>query len=126
MENNVNNSNVTTMENTSKFVASVVALLKGDNAEQTAVKIQSQMTLGFDTQLALKKGERADLENTVEQAKTAVSVALANGGKEVRNRPQAIGAYLQAKDALEDAEARLAHLDKEVKWLEEGKAEVNA
>jgi len=84
------------------------------------------MTLGFETQLALKKGERADLENTVEQAKIAVSVALANGGKEVRNRPQAVGAYLQAKDALEDAEARLAHLDKEVKWLEEGKAEVNA
>jgi hypothetical protein len=123
MENNVNN---VAMENNSKFVASVVALLKGDNAEQTAVKIQNQMALGFETQLALKKGERADLEGAVEQAKIAVDVALANNGKEVRNRPQAIGAYLQAKDALEDAQAKLDHLDKEVKWLEEGKTAVNA
>lgn len=128
MENGTNNQTTTNVEtaNTSKFVASVIGLLKGDNAEQTAVKIQSQMSLGFDMQLALKDGERADLADRVDQAEQAVARALANNGKPVSNRSATIGEYFAAKDALETAKEDLAQVDKEIKWLEEGKAEVNS
>lgn len=128
MENGTNNQTTTNVENTStsKFLTSVTQLLKGDNAEQTATKIQSQMSLGIDMQLALKDGERADLADRVDQAEQAVFRALANNGKTVSNRSAAIGAYFTAKDALEVAEEALAQCDKEIGWLNEAKAEVNS
>lgn len=129
MSNNTENNNANTVTTntvtTMNYTESIVALIKGENAEQAAAKIQRQMSLGFENQISLNKSERADLEDQVDQAKLAVYNALRNNGKEVRNRPTAMTTYLQAKQALEVAEEQLAHHDKVVTWLNEGKAIVD-
>ena len=54
------------------FQKSIEKLLKGDNAEQIALNISTQMQTGFDIQLSAQKGEQLDLEDKVLNAKTKV------------------------------------------------------
>lgn len=103
----------------STYVASIVALLQGENAEQKAQGIQYQLQIGLETQIQLKKGERADLKGNLNAANAAYEKALRNNGSEVTDRALSIGNILNARQAVEDAEEALEDHDKHVQWLKE-------
>lgn len=101
------------------FQKSIEKLLKGDNVEQIALNISTQMQTGFDIQLSAQKGEQLDLEDKVLNAKTKVDNALMNFGKSVTDRNAGVQAYINAKYELEEAENNLNEQKKVQKWLEE-------
>ncbi len=66
----------TEMKKGEKFVAQVVAFLKGDGNEELANKIARKAISAFDGQVAALKAKEVDDENTVEDMEDALKEAI--------------------------------------------------
>lgn len=96
----------------SNFVKLVIATIKGDEAEATALKIQKKATAALRAQIAVKQSTTLTLEDTVESAVEALASARINNGNVISDNTNYIHNLLRAKTTLDAAEIALEdHLE---------------
>lgn len=94
------------------FVAMVVAILTGDDAEVTALKIQKKGKAALKAQIAVKEAATLELEEQVEVAQEALELARVNRGEVITNNNTYISNLLGRRRDLEAAEKNLeVHLE---------------
>ena len=100
------------------FVDLVIALITGDDARATALKIQKKAKAALVAQIAVKKSVTLSLEDTVENCEEALITARLNGGNLITDTESYIRHLLVADNKLLTANRELtAHLDT-IKFLE--------
>lgn len=108
-----------------KFVREVVAIIKGDDAEATGLKILRQADSALNTQIYSLRGDTMILEDSVTEAETNLKLALHNNGELITDRNLYVRNLLNAKNKLTEAKETLEiHLEK-IKFLEEQQEEIN-
>lgn len=86
------------------FVDLVIALIKGDDAEVKAIKIQKKAIATLKAQIAVKKAHTLNLEEKVEGAQEVLSMARINSGKVITDGEEYISNLLRANKGLKFAE----------------------
>lgn len=94
------------------FVKQIVAMITGDSATETAIKIQRQAESALKVQISNREAETVNLETNIEDAKAAEAKAFVNNGQlmssqedraaYVRNLTEARNKVIEAEEALED------------------------
>lgn len=106
----------------SNFVKSIIARLKGDDAEVAALKIQKQATARLKQHLASMEGDRLSLEENIETAKENIGLSIINNGNYINDTSEG-NAYVRgivaATQRLQDANDALEAHDKTVVILKE-------
>lgn len=96
----------------STFVSLIVALITGDDAEVTAIKIQRKAKASLTAQIAVKTAITLDLEQAVETAEENLALARVNNGELITNNEDYVRNLFRKNDALEKAVDVLdAHLE---------------
>lgn len=100
------------MKKSTNFIKQIVALIKGDDAEVKALKIQKQADSACKIELAILEGKTIDLEGKIETAKENLDLARVNYGELIEDRTQYVRNLFIAKNNLIKAENDLVqHLD---------------
>jgi len=103
---------MTTVEKALSFVEEAVALIKGDSAEATAIKIQRQANSALDVQIAVNHGKTVGYEDEVEAAKEQLHFAKLNHGVVITDGDSYVEKLIIAKNHLIiSEEALVAHLE---------------
>lgn len=89
------------------FVKQVIATIKGDDAQATAIKIQRQAESTLTAQIAVKKSLTFDFEEKVENARLKADDILANRGDLIDNRETYIKNILLIDQEIKDAQQEL-------------------
>jgi len=94
------------------FVKQIVAMITGDSATETAIKIQRQAESALKVQISNREAETVNLETNIEDAKAAEAKAFVNNGQlmssqedraaYVRKLTEARNKVIEAEEALED------------------------
>lgn len=98
-----------------KFVKQIVAMITGDSATETAIKIQRQAESALKVQISNREAETVNLESSIEDAEQAEAKAFINEGK-LMNSAEERAAYVRnlaaARNKVTEAKQELAdHLD---------------
>lgn len=107
------------MTKVESFINQVVAIIKGDDANATAMKIWRQADSAFKVQIASLNGDLVSLEDAVANAQEHLTKRLVNYGKEITNRDQYIDNLREAKESLKKTERELAAHKATIAFLEE-------
>lgn len=107
------------------FVKSIIAHLKGDDAEVQALKIQKQGTARLKQHLSAMEAERLTLEEDIESAKENISLAIINNGISITDGNSYVKGIVSANQNLQDALDTLEAHDKTVKILKEALVKVS-
>lgn len=92
------------------FVKQIIAMITGDTATETAMKIKRQAESALKVQIANREAETVNLESAVEDAKAAQLKAFVNHGKTMETaeaRTQYVKALIDADQKILDAEEEL-------------------
>lgn len=107
------------MNRMKSLVKEVIAILQGDNAEATGLKILRGADSALRTQIASLNGDTISLEDNVETAKEELALARINRGLVISDRNTYVSNLLLAKNRLTSCEEDLdAHKEK-IAFLEE-------
>jgi hypothetical protein len=101
------------------FVKEVVAIIQGDNAEATGQRILRQADSAFKTQIASLTGDTIALEDKLEDAKEALRMARLNNAQLIGDRNYYIRNLLQAQNVIVDAEEALEAHNNKLAFLRE-------
>jgi len=111
------------------FVKQIVAMITGDSATETAIKIQRQAESALKVQISNREAETVNLETNIEDAKAAEAKAFVNNGQlmssqedraaYVRNLTEARNRVIEAEEALEDHLKTLDFLKEKLKEVQE-------
>lgn len=106
------------MEKVSQFVKLVVAVIKGDDAEATAIKIQRKGSAALRAQIAIKQAEMLNCEDKLESAIEVQQKARINNGKLITDSNEAyIGRLIEADNNVVDAQDAIETLNSEIAFL---------
>lgn len=107
------------MEKVSQFVKLVVAVIKGDDAEATAIKIQRKGSAAIKAQIAIKQAEMLNLEENLESAQEAQHQARINKGELITDSNEAyIRRLIDADDKVVEAQDAIEALGGEIEFLQ--------
>jgi len=118
-KNKLINLNFKTMNKMKSFVKEVVAIIQGDNAEATGQRILRQADSAFKTQIASLTGDTIALEDKLEDAKEALRMARLNNAQLIGDRNYYIRNLLQAQNVIVDAEEALEAHNNKLAFLRE-------
>lgn len=107
------------MNKMKSFVKEVVAIIQGDNAEATGQRILRQADSAFKTQIASLTGDTIALEDKLEDAKEALRMARLNNAQLIGDRNYYIRNLLQAQNVIVDAEEALEAHNNKLAFLRE-------
>lgn len=108
------------MSKVKNFIDLVVALVQGDDAKTTALKIQRKAAGVLKAQVAVKEAETFSLEEELDSANTAMELARVNSGKIISGKgDDYIIGVLRARKVVKDAEEALADHKADIKMLKE-------
>ena len=114
------------MTTTNSFVKQFITLVKGDEAEVTALKIWRQCESAFKVQIAALGGDLIRKEDSVSQAEEKLAKALVNNGSEITDRDAYIANLILAQESLRQSQKNLtAHKDT-IEFLEKQYAKLKA
>jgi DNA repair exonuclease SbcCD ATPase subunit len=99
------------------FINQFVALIKGDDAEVLAQKVQRKAESALETRLASLKGTVVDMEDKVTDAEENLQNARVNYGKEITDRDYYIDNLINANLRLEEAKTNLENLKYTIEYL---------
>lgn len=112
------------MANVKLFVKQFVAILKGDDAEATAVKALRQVESALKTQIAALEGDTITKEDALEAAKEHEALALVNGGNLLdaksgyaKDRTQYVQNLIDAANTTTRAQKDLDDHKKKIEFL---------
>jgi hypothetical protein len=105
-------------ETLSTFVASVVALLKGNDAEAIGLKIQRKAIAALTAQVAAKVCKTLTLEDDLENAEDNLKQVRVNNGALISNNDLYITGLLDAKYLLDSAKETLEAHKADIEFLE--------
>ena len=109
------------------FVEFTTALIKGEEDPTVkALKIQKQMEMGLKTQISIRQGIILDLEYTLEDLEEKSRQKLANDGKDVVNKDDAIRAYLGVLDDIQETTRKLNFEKQTLEWLQDALTKVES
>lgn len=108
------------------FLKLAVAIISGDNAEATALKIQAKSKATLRAQIAVKTATTLDLEEVLQEKKDARNLARVNNGQLITDKTDYLQGILNAKRNEETAQANLDQHLADIKTLEEELALVEA
>ena len=114
------------MSKSSKFLALAVAMITGDDAKVTSLKIQKKAVAGLRAQIAVKEAKTLSLEDDVETAQEELAKARVNNGQLITNGDTYIITLLTANSLLKEKEATLQSHNDVVAFLKEELAIVNS
>ena len=119
-------SNVKTSKKMKSFVKEFKALVDGDSSEALAQKVLRQSDSALNTHIAIFNGELVGKEDAVSDAEDNLAKAKVNYGKKIDNRDAYVRQLLDARNDLVDAEealelhqAKLAFLQSTMESLNE-------
>jgi DNA repair exonuclease SbcCD ATPase subunit len=101
------------------FIKQFVAMVKGDDAEVMAAKVQRKAKAALDSELANLNGELVDKEQALEDAKENLAKAIINNGYEIHDRRSYVRTLLEAEQAITKAEDSLEDLKHTITVLTE-------
>lgn len=114
------------MNKMKNIVKTVVAIIKGDDAEVLGLRIIRQAESALKTHIASLNGDTITLEDNVADAKENLKLALANYGKNIDNRNTYVRTLLEAEnkitlaeEALESHKAKILVLEKHLANLDQ-------
>lgn len=99
------------------FINQFVALIKGDDAEVVAQKVQRKAESALETRLASLKGSLVDAEDKVTDAEEYLVKARLNHGKEISNRDSYIDTLIHANTDVTKAKENLENLKYTIDYL---------
>lgn len=105
--------------NVSLFFKLILAVIKGDDAEATAIKIQKKAIAALTAQIAAKVYHTLTLEDLLEAAEVELGVARVNGGDLITDNDKYIRVLLTRKMEFDTAVENLNTHKKTIKFLEE-------
>jgi multidrug resistance efflux pump len=108
---------------TKTFVKQFVALIKGDEAEATAAKVQRKAVSSLEARLAALDAHVVDAEQEVEEAEENLVNVRLNHGKQIGDRETYVDALLAAHNRVENSKTKLMNLEHTIETL---KAELTA
>lgn len=91
----------------SKFIKQTIALITGDDAEKTAVRIERKASTGVRSELILQEQEVVNLEDRLIDAKENVTRALSNNGILIEDMVEYMRNLVSAGQAVD-------HLEEEI------------
>lgn len=110
------------MAKTLTYEQKVEALIKGDDAKAIATKNKAKLEMSIKTQLTLKEALKMDLEDTLQSAKQHAENVLLNKGQTIANKAEGdevVAVFFKAKTAVDNAQEKLDHHNREVEFLKE-------
>lgn len=107
------------------FVDLAVAIIKGDDAEAKAIKIQSRASKIVKSQLSAYELEKSSAEDTVEEAKENYNLALVNNGEVITNNESYLQGLVDATAVLEAAEEKLAETMENIQMFQDALNTIN-
>jgi len=111
------------------FVKQIIAMITGDTATETAMKIKRQAESALKVQIANREAETVNLESAVEDAKAEQLKAFANYGKTMETteaRADYVRTLVLAEQRISDAEEALEIHLTTLEFLRGKLAEVSA
>jgi hypothetical protein len=99
------------------FVKQFVALVKGDEAEATAAKVQRKAEAAIEARLAALKGHLVDAEQKVSDSEEALTAARMNNGKQIDNREYYVDNLINTTQQIEKAKADLDNIKETIAML---------
>lgn len=109
----------------SNFVSKIVSIIKGDDAEAIAKKIQKKAQAGIKAQIAVKEAHTLVVEEKVEAAQEDADMALVNYGNSITNNDSYIENLLRTNQAVESAKKALERHNSELEFLKAKLAEIS-
>lgn len=103
----------------SLFVKLVVAILKGDDAVATGIKIQNKAISVLTAQIAVKVCHTLTLEEEVENTERELAVARVNGGDLITDNTEFIKTLLTRRQQRDEALETLKAHKEDIAFLEE-------
>jgi hypothetical protein len=103
----------------SNFVALVVALIQGDDAQVQAIKIQKKAKAALTSQIAVKEAHTLTLEDAVDAAQEVLAKARVNNGEPITSMDSYISILLSANRLLSSHEADLTAHEETIAFLKE-------
>lgn len=101
------------------FAKTFLAVVKGDTDEARMLKNLRKADAALETQIAIKKGTRVELETAIEEAKEALEKALVNDGNDITNGEAYVKLQIDRQNAVLRAEEALEVHNKNVTFLED-------
>ena len=108
---------MSTSVKTKTFVKQFVALVKGDEAEATAAKVQRKAEAAIEARLAALKGHLVDAEQKVSDSEEALVNARMNGGKQIDNREHYVDNLINATQQIESTKVNLDNIKHTITML---------
>jgi sugar diacid utilization regulator len=111
------------------FVKQIIAMITGDTATETAMKIKRQAESALKVQIANREAETVNLESAVEDAKAEQLKAFVNYGKTMETteaRAEYVRTLVSAEQRISDAEEALETHLTTLEFLRGKLAEVSA
>ena len=101
------------------FVKLALAVIKGDDAEARAIKIQKKAIACLTAQIAAKEFHQLSLEEAVENAEISLGEARVNFGDLITDNEAFIRALLVRRQERDAAELALKEHKEEIVFLKE-------
>jgi sugar diacid utilization regulator len=111
------------------FVKQIIAMITGDTATETAMKIKRQAESALKVQIANREAETVNLESAVEDAKAEQLKAFVNYGKTMETteaRAEYVRTLVSAEQRISDAQEALETHLTTLEFLRGKLAEVSA
>lgn len=107
------------------FVEEASAIITGNDAKATAIKMKRQADSALNSELYAKRGKTIHLEDKVEAAEEALHLATYNNGETIKDSPQYVKNLIHAQNSLIEAKEALEDHLAIIKFLEERLEVVN-
>tara|TARA_R110000823_G_scaffold291969_1_gene410792 strand:- start:1227 stop:1574 length:348 start_codon:yes stop_codon:yes gene_type:complete len=101
----------------SNFVALVVALIQGDDAQVKAIKIQKKAKAALTSQIAVKEAHTLTLEDAVDAAEETMAKVRVNGGDAIISMDTYISRLLEANRFLSSQKESLTAHEEVIAFL---------
>lgn len=107
------------------FVEEASAIITGNDAKATAIKMKRQADSALNSELYAKRGRTIHLEDAVEAAEEMLHLVTYNNGETIKDSPQYVRNLIHAQNSLIEAKEALEDHLAVIKFLEERLEVVN-
>lgn len=109
----------------SKFIKQTIALITGDDAEKTAVRIERKASVALKSELTLQEQEVVNFQEQLIDAEEAITAALSNNGDLITDSERYMERLIQLKEKAIQIEGEIENRELIVSYLQELQSRLN-